>query len=136
MSTTKEIAVRPSGDQLLAWSDAAGDMPLDAWLAELADEATAGEVRSWPVAITLRSPVDFAGQRITAIEVRRGKLGDLKGIKLGGGDMAAEQLMAVASRMCGQPMKVIESLDPDDAGEVMPLVLDFFATCLKGGKRR
>lgn len=137
MSASREIAIRATGEQLIAWSEAAGQTPIDAWIVELANEAAAaGSERSWPVAIALRRPVAFGSEQIATIEVRRGKLGDLKGIKLGSDEMSMDQLLLVASRMCGQPLKVIESLDPDDAGEVMPLVLDFFATCLKGGRRR
>jgi hypothetical protein len=100
---------------------------------EMAADAIA---RTWPWVITLKHPVDFGDERITSLTVRRGRLGDLKGIKLGGDAMPADHLMLVASRMTGQPLKVIESLDPEDAEEVMSLVLDFFAKCLGGGRTR
>lgn len=103
--------------------------------ADIEAEATAvlAALAKWPRTITLKYPVDRGSERITQLTVRRGRLGDLKGIKLGG-DVAADDLMLVASRMCGQPRDVIEKLDPEDAEEVMSLVLDFFSKCLGAGK--
>ncbi len=90
--------------------------------------------RQWPVRITLRHPFDFGSERVTSLEFRRGRLGDLKGMKLGE-TFATEQLVQVASKLCGQPIALIEMLDVDDAGEVMELAMDFFAKCLAGGKK-
>lgn len=92
--------------------------------------------RQWPWVIKLKHPIDFGDERITSLTVQRGKLGHLKGIRLGGDDIAMDHLLLVASRMCAQPLKVIESLDPEDAEEVLSLVLDFFAKCLGGGRTR
>lgn len=99
------------------------------------DIAAAALERTWPWTITLKYPVNFGDDRITSLVMRRGKLGDLKGIKLGG-EVVADSLLMVASRMCNQPLKVIEGLDPEDAEEVLSLVLDFFAKCLGGGRTR
>lgn len=90
---------------------------------------------TWPRVVPLTYPVDFGSQRITALEFRRGRAGDLKGIKLGE-SIAADQLLLVASRLCAQPLKVIESLDVDDSAEVMAIALSFFGRCLGGGIAR
>lgn len=95
------------------------------------DEA-APAPRQWPVTVNLKHPVSHGSERITSLSMRRGKLGDLKGIKLGG-EVPVDNLILVASRMTGQPTQVIEALDPEDAEEVLPVVLDFFARCLGGG---
>lgn len=134
--SSKEIKVGATAEQLLAWSEAAGEQSLDAWLAELADDAAAAnQPRSWPVMVTLKYPVDFGSERITTLEVRRGRLGDLKDLKIGG-ELVGAQLLGLVSKMCAQPMKVVESLDPEDAGKVVPLALGFFKTCLVGGRKR
>ncbi len=92
--------------------------------------------RQWPWTITLKYPVDFGNERITELTVRRGRLGDLKGVKLNGEGIAADDLLVVAARMCGRSLKVIELLDPEDAEEVVALALDFFSKCLGGGRTR
>jgi len=102
----------------------------------MSSEAAAGDVaveRKWPVVVKLRHPVDLGSERIAALEFRRGRLGDLKGMKVDGVP-PADHLMLIASRLSGQPVKVIEMLDADDAGEVTDIALDFFARCLAAGK--
>lgn len=88
----------------------------------------------WPIRIALTAPIEWSGQRITGLEVRRGKLGDIKGIKLTR-EMPTEDLIKIASRLTGQPTQVIELLDADDAGEVMEIAADFYGRCL-GGRTR
>lgn len=103
-------------------------------MGEVSGEDIAAEAlkRVWPFTVNLKHPVQLGElTTVTSLTLRRGKLGDLKGVKLSG-EIAADSLMLVASRMCGQPLKVIESLDPEDAQEVMALVLDFFGKCLGG----
>jgi hypothetical protein len=89
--------------------------------------------RQWPVTVTLKYPVQFGSESIGALTFRRGRLADIKGLKV---DVvpAVDQIMLVASRMCVQPIKVIEMLDAEDASEVIELVLTFFAQCLGDGK--
>lgn len=91
--------------------------------------------RTWPRVIKLLHPIQHGTETITSIEIRRGKIGDIKGMKLGG-DVPADQLMLLASRLSGQPVAVIEQLDAEDGGEVMALALDFYGQCLVGGKKR
>jgi Phage tail assembly chaperone proteins, E, or 41 or 14 len=87
----------------------------------------------WPRVVRLAHPIDFGSERITALTFRRGKLGDLKGLKVDDVPSAADAML-LASRMCGQPLKVIEQLDADDASEVLEIALGFFGRCLQGGK--
>ena len=91
--------------------------------------------RQWPVLVTLRHPVDMGSERITSLEFRRGKLGDLKGMKVDG-IPPVDHLMLLASRMCNKPIPVLEKLDGEDGAEVLEIALDFFGKCLGGGKTR
>jgi len=91
--------------------------------------------RKWPVTVTLKHPIDVGDKHIETITLRRGSLKQFKGTKLGEA-VPIEQLMLIASRLSGQPIGVIESLDMEDAGEVMAAALDFYEKCLKAGKER
>lgn len=99
------------------------------------DDSVASVERTWPVVVTLKHPVDFGSERVSQLEFRRGRMGDLKGMKV---DTVppADQLLMIASRLCGKPVKVLEMLDAEDGAEVLELALDFFAKCLEGGNRR
>lgn len=90
--------------------------------------------RQWPVLVTLKHPVDLGSERITSLEFRRGRLGDLKGMSVDG-IPPVDQLLLLASRMCGKPIAVLERIDGDDGEEVLELALTFFARCLGAGKR-
>jgi hypothetical protein len=91
--------------------------------------------RQWPAIVRLKHPVDFGSERITSLEFRRGRMGDLKGVKVDG-IPPVDQLMLIASRMCGQPIKALEMLEDEDGAEVLEIALVFFARCLGGGKKR
>jgi hypothetical protein len=108
----------------------------------MSDELTVEEMqeriigdRQWPVRITLKHPIDRGSERITCLEFRRGRMGDMKGVPIDGVPRV-EQLMLIASRMCGQPIDVIESLADEDGAEVMAIALGFFRRSLLSGKRR
>lgn len=89
----------------------------------------------WPVVIALAHPVEFAGEHITSLEFRRGRMGDLKGMKLD--DVPPfDHLLLLASRMCGRSIKVLEMLDADDGAEVVRIALGFFVRSLGVGKKR
>jgi hypothetical protein len=90
---------------------------------------------TWPRVINLKHPVQFGSEHITSLTFRRGRAGDIKGLKLGT-TIPADQLITIASRLCGKPVPVIESLDVDDSAEVMALALDFYGKCLGGGSAR
>lgn len=104
---------------------------------EAADEAAARMVaeRQWPVTVTLKHPIDFGSERITTLVFRRGKLGDLKGMKVDGVP-PIDQLLLLASRMCGKQVAALDLLEDEDGAEVLELALGFFARCLGGGKKR
>lgn len=99
------------------------------------DESSEQPARTWPATITLKHPIDFGETKIAELTFRRGRVADMKGIKFGG-DIPSEHLVIVASRLCGQPTKVIEMLDADDAGEVMSIALDFFVKFLVAAGRK
>jgi hypothetical protein len=90
---------------------------------------------SWPVVVRLKVPLDFAGERITELSFRRGIMRDIKGMKIEGGVPTFDQLMLMASRMCGRPLPLIEMLDQDDAEEVTTISYSFFAKCLPDLRR-
>lgn len=89
---------------------------------------------TWPRVIKLLHPIDFGSERVTSLEFRRGKLGDLKGISLGD-TVPTAHLVLIAARLTGKTTHVIELLDMDDSGEVMGIALDFYGKCLAAGKK-
>lgn len=131
------VRVRADAERIAAWTRAAGDESLAEWLATVADEAAEAAIaeRTFPSIVPLKHPVEFGGQRIASLEFRRGRIGDIKGMQLSD-KVPTDQLMLIASRLCGQPLKVIEMLDVEDAGEAMAIALSFFGKCLGGGKTR
>ncbi len=89
--------------------------------------------RKWPYELTLGTPVQFGKETITELTFAEGTFGMIKGLKL---DRAPDfdQLMTIASKMCGRPLRVIELLAPGDAGEVTAIALGFFARCRGAGR--
>ncbi len=101
-------------------------------------EAQAKELtrdKQWPVTVTLDYPVEWAGSTVTQLTFRRGRMQDIKGMEVSG-IPPTDKLMLIASRMCGQPIGLIEKLDMDDAAEVVGIAIHFFSRCLPGGKKR
>jgi hypothetical protein len=82
---------------------------------EIDETAIEPVVEVWPRVIKLKHPVKLGDETVTQLEMQRGKIRDLKGIRLGD-DVPTEHLMLVASRLCGQPVRVIEMLDSEDGG--------------------
>lgn len=97
-----------------------------------APENSSPPARTWPFAMKLKHPIAFGDDTITVLEFRRGRLEDAKGVRPDQ-TPSIDELILIASRLCGKPMKVIGLLDPDDAGEVISLALAFFARCLGAG---
>jgi hypothetical protein len=130
------IELQPSVEQREAWERAAGDQSLSAWLATVADAASGTQpAMTWPHTVALRYPVEFGKETVTSLVFKRGRMEFLKGIKID--DVPpTEQIILLASRLCGQPLKVIESLDPDDASEVIAIALGFIARSLTRGSKR
>lgn len=89
--------------------------------------------RTWPAVVKLSHPIQFGDQSIDSLSFRRGKLADIKGLKVDGVP-TLDQLIMIASRMCAQPLKVLEMLDGDDSGEVIEIALGFFVRCLGAGR--
>lgn len=102
---------------------------------EIADELTAARV--WPLTLKLYKPVEFGKQEtITELVFRDGRAGDLRKLDppLKVGEHPTEdQLLTIASRMCGQPSKVIDLLSAEDAGEVVSIALGFWLRSQPGG---
>lgn len=89
---------------------------------------------AWPRTVKLAHPVQFGDMSITELVLRRGRVGDMKGIRLRD-DLPSDDLVTIVSRLSGQPTKVIESLDMDDAGEVIEAALDFYKRYLATGRK-
>lgn len=82
--------------------------------------------------IKLRTPVTWDEEQITQLAFRKGRMGDLDGIEIGG-NIPITKVMLVASRMCGQPVEVLKMLEEDDAGKALALALGFIQRCLTTG---
>ena len=84
---------------------------------------------TWPIEVRLKTPIEFGSQRIDTLTFRRGRMADMKGIKLA--EISTESVMLAASRLSGQPLAVIERIDEDDAGRVNAIALRFLQKCLQ-----
>jgi hypothetical protein len=92
--------------------------------------------REWPVTIKLATPIPFGkNEMIEELVFQKGSFGVLKGMNLSI-DRAPtfDELMVIASRLCGRSTKVIEAVDPDDADEVFNIALGFFGRCRGASK--
>lgn len=89
--------------------------------------------RQWPCVVALKHPIEWGSKTVAELTFQRGRMGYLKGIKPDG-IPSFDQLIQIASRMCGEPTALFDRLDVDDAGEVMAIALDFFVRCLRIGK--
>ncbi|MES2170558.1 MAG: hypothetical protein V4479_07530 [Actinomycetota bacterium] len=92
------------------------------------------ENKQWPIIVKLGTPVEFGKETITELAFQKGNFGMLKGMSV---DRVptVDELQLIASRLCKQHLRVIESLDPDDASEVTGAALAFFNRCQGAGKR-
>lgn len=132
------ITIKPTPDQFKAWSQTADGLPIEEWISDLADDAAvrlAYSERTFPIVVVLKRPVEFGSKTIERLELREGRLADLKGIKVGG-ELPIDTLTTIVSRMSGQPPQVIERLSAADAGEVNAIALDFYGRCLGAGRKR
>lgn len=101
--------------------------------AAVAERITAERV--WPYTVKLAHPIAFGGEMIATLTFRRGKMGDLKGMKIDGVP-SIDQLLMIASRMSAQPVAALEMLEDEDGAQVLEIALSFFARCLGGGQTR
>lgn len=102
------------------------------------EEATAeiAEVApvQWPQVVELQHPVVIGSSApITSLTFREGELGDLRGIKIDKDGLTLDQLMSIASRMCGQPPVVINKLRGKDGARALGIARDFFTDSLTSG---
>ena len=89
--------------------------------------------RTWPYVLELKYPVEFGKRTIKALTFQRGRLGIMGNLSLDGFP-PTDKLMLIASRLCGEPLGVIEAIDPEDAPEVLTIALNFIARCRTGGR--
>jgi len=90
----------------------------------------------WPKTIKLSRPVEFGKQLIEELVFQKGTFGILKGLAIPMDRFPTlDELMVIASRLCGQSLKVIELLEPDDASEVADVATLFFSRCRGAGRR-
>jgi hypothetical protein len=133
------LTLKPTVDQFKAWRQTAGDVPIEEWLANMADDAAVRlsyDERTFPVVIQLKTPVRITSTvELTELSMREGRLSDMQGIKIGG-EINTDDLVKIAARMSGQAPTTISKLGARDAGEVMAIALEFFGRCLGAGKRR
>ena len=91
--------------------------------------------RTWPYVIELKYPVEFGKRTVKALTFQRGKVGMLGDLTLG--ELLAtptNKLLLIASRLCGEPLGVLESIDPADAMEVLGIAINFINRCQSGGR--
>lgn len=92
--------------------------------------------RAWPFTLALSVPIQFGKETLESLVFQKGNLGVMKGMNIPVDRTPnIDELMTIASRLCGRPLKVIEMLDPDDANEVVNIALGFFGRCRGAGKR-
>lgn len=89
------------------------------------------QLESWPKVIKLKHPIELGKETYTELTFRRGRLGDLRGVKISK-DVAVDDLIKIASRMCGETTGVLERLDVEDSGEVVAIALGFIGQSLGG----
>lgn len=101
-------------------------------------ESEAGRLmgaQGWPVTVKLRCPVEFGKETIEELVFQKGTFGVLNGLGLRVDETPTfDQLIAIASRLSGKPLKVIANLDPDDCEEVFAVALGFFNRCRGAGR--
>jgi hypothetical protein len=86
----------------------------------------------WPITVKLSVPVEWGkGEPIRELTFRRWKPSDGIGVNLL--QPTIENFLAVASRMCGQPVAMLQRVDMDDIGEVNAIAVRFFGKCLTTG---
>lgn len=92
---------------------------------------------TWPRVVKLITPITFGDETIEQLSFRRGQVGDMRGIVLASEEIPANDLILLASRLCGRPTQVIERLDIEDGGEVTSIALGFYAKFVrKSGRKR
>ena len=79
-----------------------------------------------PHVIKLGHPVEHGSDVVEELHVERRMIaGDLTGIPASG--QTVDHLLTVASRLTGQPMRVMKNLDMEDCAEVIKVITEFLA---------
>lgn len=99
----------------------------------VADIAEKLEERHWPYELALKFPVAHGKRQITSLLFQRGTMGCLTDMKVDGVP-PANDLLLIASRLCGEPVAALKLLDPEDGAEVIEMAMTFFARCLGAGR--
>lgn len=90
--------------------------------------------------VVLRKPVTLGETTATVTELNLREevvAGDLRGVKFSSlGDPTPDDLLKIASRMCGQPEAVLNKLGLEDMAEVIEGVAGFIERGLGTGKKR
>lgn len=74
--------------------------------------------------IELAHPLEFGGEEIRELRIRRPKAKDLKGLNLE--NLTGDVVIELLARLTELPAKVIEDLDWEDLGPAMEVVEGFF----------
>jgi hypothetical protein len=92
--------------------------------------------REWPLVLKLGTPVEFGkNETVTELKFQKGTFGVLKGMSVARVPNA-DECQKIASLLTGKSLRVIESLDPDDAAEVIGYAVGFFNRCQGAGRKR
>jgi hypothetical protein len=81
----------------------------------------------------LQHPIEKGSETITELAFREGRAADLRGTGIGN-TILMDDMMLIASRMCGQSIQVIHKLEGEDAGEAIGRARAFFLLCQGTGE--
>jgi len=84
------------------------------------------------VSYKLKEPVKFGDKEITEVNLRKPKMGDLKGLSLN--NLGTEQFGILFGRLSEHSTVVFEMLSWEDGFAVAELLGDFLPSTLKTGK--
>lgn len=82
------------------------------------------------VKLKLQHPIEFDGNTITELELARPKMKHLKNM---GQNFSLADIMLIASKVSGQPNKVIEELDGADGMRLAEIIGSFLESTPKTG---
>ena len=80
--------------------------------------------------LKLKHPVVSGSETVTELKFKKATMGDLGDLKIGS-EMSMKSLYPVAAKLSGQPLHIIEGLDPEDGMEV----LDHLGKLLPSGRQ-
>lgn len=83
--------------------------------------------------IPLNDPIQHGSETITALELRKPKARDMRGMPL---EMGMDDMLTLASRCTAQPPSVIDELSFDDMTKVFEAIGGFIKPGLQTGAKR